>query len=74
MGRHVHAVYSSVLIWLDRKCRFSSFPSVASEAVSGPYRRSVPGAPCAYSLAAAAAGESAAEDSCPCACEGMLGG
>ena len=46
----VHAVYSSVLIWLDsfppsasafitgRLMRFSSFPSVASEAVSGPYR------------------------------------
>ena len=30
------------------------------------------GAPCAYSLAAAAAGESAAEASCPCPCEGML--
>ena len=72
MGKHVHAVYSSVLIWLDnfppsasafisrssqcdcQKCRFSSFPFVATEAVSGPYGRSVPGAPCAYPLAAAA--------------------
>ena len=35
--------------------------------------RSVPGAPCAFSLvAAAAAGESATEASYPCPCEGML--
>ena len=48
-------------------------PAVLAEApVSGPYGRSLPGAPCAYSLAAAAAGESAAEASCPCPCEGML--